>query len=109
MQIQVHYQGLEPSPWLDQFITRRVAKLDRYLSPSASIQVHLCLENGEYKSTLAIHHPNHEYSFTSDGINLYESFSSAIDQASRSLGEEKRKVKDKISRRFFTIRRDLAY
>ena len=104
MQVQVHYQGLEPSPWLEQFIGRRVSKLDRYLSPAASIQVNLRFENREYVTGLSIHNPNHDYAFTSNGLNLYESFSSAIEKAARVLGEEKRKVKDKINKKFFSLK-----
>ncbi|HXH76852.1 MAG TPA: HPF/RaiA family ribosome-associated protein [Bacteriovoracaceae bacterium] len=109
MQVQVHYQGLEPSPWLDQFIGRKVAKLDRYLTSAASIQVNLRFENREYVTGLAIHNSHHDYAFTSNGENLYESFSTAVEKASRSLGEERKKLKDKIHRKFFSIKRDLAY
>jgi hypothetical protein len=31
MQIQVHYQGLTNTPWMDEFISGRVEKLNRYL------------------------------------------------------------------------------
>lgn len=102
MQIQVHYQNLENSPWIDQFIQKRAAKLDRYLANSANIQIHLKLEKGSYRTSLTIHNPYHDYAFTSVGDNLFESFSLAIDKASRALAEHKKKVKDRIHRKIIT-------
>jgi len=99
MQIQVHYQGLDNTPWMDQFITNRVAKLNRYLNPSASIQIHLKMEGQLYVTSLAIHNMNHDYAYTAQGENLYESFQLATDKAARALGEQKRMLKDRIHRK----------
>ncbi len=106
MHVQVHYQGLENSPWMDQFINRRVAKLDRYLNNGSSVQVHLKYINRQYVTSLAIHNPLRDYAFTSEGLNLYESFSLAIDKASRALGEQKRKIKDRINKKYFSLKKD---
>lgn len=108
MQVQVHYQGLDSSPWMDQFISNRVNKLTRYLNSAASVQVNLKFENRRYITSLAIHNLNHDYAFTADGENLYESFASAVDKANRSLGEHKRMIKDKINRKYFSIKTQAA-
>lgn len=99
MQVQVNFQGLDHSPWMDQFITKKVMKLNRFLSPSATVMVHIKQNNICYSTTLAIHSMNHDYAFSSEGDNLYESFSLAVDKATRSLCEHKRQIKDRISRR----------
>lgn len=99
MQVQVNFQGLDHSPWMDQFITKKVSKLERFLSSSAKVIVHLKLNNGVYSTTLAIHNMNHDYAFTGDGDNLYESFSLAIDRGIRVLSEHKQQIKDRISKR----------
>lgn len=104
MHVQVHYQGLENSPWMDQFISTRVAKLERYLGTAASIQVHMKFFKNQYLTTLAIHDKNQDYAFSSDGDNLYESFAIAVDKASRVLGEHKRKIKDRINRRYIPLK-----
>jgi ribosomal subunit interface protein len=103
MRVQVHYQNLENSPWMDQFIERRVNKLDKYLSSAANVQVNLKYENRKYVTSLAIHN-HHDYAFSADGANLYESFSAAVEKAMRSLGEQKRKIKDKINKKFFSLK-----
>lgn len=103
MQIKVHYQGLDNTPWMDQFITNRVAKLNRYLNPSASIQIHLKMENQLYVTSLAIHNMNHDYAYSAQGANLYESFQLATDKAARALGEQKRMLKDRIHRKTNTF------
>lgn len=108
MQVQIHYQGLDNSPWMDQFITRKVSKLNRYLNSAASLQVHLKFVNRKYVTSLAIHNLNHDYAFTADGENLYESFSLATDKATRALGEHKRMIKDKINRKYYSLKQAVA-
>lgn len=108
MHVQVHYQNLENSPWMDQFIESRVNKLNKYLSQAANIQVNLKFENRKYVTSLAIHNTNHDYAFTGEGSNLYESFSLAIDKAARTLGEQKRKLKDKINKQFYSLKHELV-
>lgn len=108
MQVQVHYQGLENSPWMDQFITSRIGKLSRYLNGAAGVQIHLKLENKRYITSLAIHNMNQDYAFTAEGQNLYESFATAVDKASRSLGEHKRMMKDKINKRYYSLKTAVA-
>lgn len=107
MQVQVHYQGMESSQWIDQFISRKLDKLNRYLSPASVIHIHLKFANRMYSTTMEIHNPIKDYAFSSNGENLYESFSSTMDKASRALGEQKRKLKDKINARFFSLKKDM--
>lgn len=104
MHVQIHYQGLESSQWINQFINGKVEKLDRYLTPASKIHVHLKFENRNYVTCIDVHSPNHNYAFRSDGDNLYESFSLAIDKAARSLGEQKRRLKDKIHNKFNSLK-----
>lgn len=108
MQVQVHYQGLDSSPWMEQFISKRVSKLERYVNNSATVLVNLKFENRTYVTSLAIHNLNHDYAFTSQGENLYESFSLAIDKATRALAEHKRMIKDKINRRYVPLNQAMA-
>ena len=102
--VSVHYQSLENTPWLDQFISSRLGKLEKYLNQAASIQVNLKFENRRYITGLVIHHKNHDHAFSGTGDNLYESFALAVDKASRTLGEEKRILKDKINRKYFSLK-----
>lgn len=105
MHVKVHYQNLDNSPWMDQFVENRIHKLDKYLSQSSSIQVNLRYENRSYVTSLAIHNYHNDYAFVSEGLNLYEAVAEAIDKASRVLGEKKRKVKDKINKQFYSLKR----
>ena len=103
MHVKVHYQGLESSPWMEDFITKRVQKLTRYLSPASMIHVHVKFANRKYSTNIAVH--NHQdYAFAADGENFYESFSLAMDKANRALRESKQRLKDKINRKYFSIR-----
>lgn len=109
MQVQVHYQGMDSSEWIDQFITRKISKLNRYLNEASAIHVHLKLDNRNYATTLEIHCNHHRnYAFHALGGNLYESFSMAIDKASRVLNEEKRRFKDRINSRYYSLKKQHA-
>jgi ribosome-associated translation inhibitor RaiA len=103
MQIKVHYQGFEGSPWMEEFITEKVEKLKTYLSPASTILANIELSKGVYKTNITIHN-HHDYSFTAKGENLFESFTSAKSMALRALKENKRKVKDKINRKYHSLR-----
>lgn len=109
MQVQVHYQGIDSSEWIDQFINRKMEKVKRYLTPAAVIQVHLKFSNNLYSTMIEINSANHKnYAFNADGENLYESFASATDKASRVLNEEKKKLKDRINSKFFSLKKGYA-
>jgi len=104
MHVQVHYQNLDNTQWTDQFVQDRVNRLNKYLSPSSSVQVNLRFENRSYVTSLAIHSFHHDYAFMSEGLNFFESLAEAIDKASRVLGEQKRRMKDKINKQFYSLK-----
>lgn len=108
MQVQVHYQGLDNSPWVNQFINERIQKLNRYLGSASAVQINLKLENKRYLVGLAIHNKNQDYAFNGEGDNLYGAFSLALDKANRALGEHKRMLKDKINRRYAPLKNAVA-
>lgn len=105
MQVQVHYQGVDHSRWLDEFLTRKVSKLDRFLAQTSPVHVYLKHDGPLYQTTIEAHGFNRDFAFESNGDNLYESFSTAIDKAVRALSEEKRRLRDKINSRFFSLKR----
>lgn len=93
MQIRVHCLGLDRSPWMEEFISKKVEKLEWYLGPSATIQVFMGLERELCKTTIRIHYANHDFAFSATGETVYESISEAIDKARRTLSENKRRLK----------------
>jgi ribosomal subunit interface protein len=107
MQIQVFYQNLKCSSGMEKFILKKVAKLDRYLSRSCQVLVSFrATDEHTFSTSLAIHHTHHDYAFTAEGENLYESFSLAMEKATRTLSEQKRNLRDRINKRFFSVRQE---
>lgn len=100
MQVKIYYHGLDNTPWMEQFISKRVNKINRYLHQSAIVEVNLKFENKKYLTSLSIHNLGHDYSFSAEGLNMFESFSIAIDRATRALLEHKQVIKDKINKKF---------
>jgi ribosomal subunit interface protein len=108
MQVHVHYQGLASSKALEEFIANKSTKLQRYLGPASSVELHLKYDHRTYQASMAIHGIIKDYAFTAPGENLYEAFASVLDKAMRTLGEQKRKHKDKINRKFYSLKKDLV-
>ena len=99
MHIRVHYQGFGESHWMDQLFTRRLSKLERYLGPTAQIDLFLSHDEKCYFSKFVIHHKKQHFVFSSSGYNLYESFSLTCEKAVRELSNHKRKIKEKFLRK----------
>lgn len=96
MHIRVHYEGAEQSPWMDQLMTKKVIKLSRYLSPTAKLDIFVRqLEKTAFQTRIHVESARHVFDFQSEGDNIYESFSGAVDKASRSLSDHKRRFKEK--------------
>jgi ribosomal subunit interface protein len=104
MHVQVRYQGLDHTPWMDDFINRRVSRLNRYLDQSSSIHINLRMERQNYVTSIAIHNPHMDYAFSTVGLNLFESLTGGIEKALRTLSNHKREIKDKINKSFFSLK-----
>lgn len=102
MQVHVHYQGFGQSQWMDQLIIKKICKLERYLSSSAQVDVFLNNDEKCFYTTLVVHNKKQHYAFSSEGYNLFESFSKATEKAVKDLSNEKRKLKDRIHRKFIS-------
>ena len=107
MQFQVHYSNLDHSGWMDQFIEKRVEKLKRYLSSSATVQVHLKYERDVFITGLILHSTHHDYVFSAEGANLFESFTDALDKAVRVLKEDKKKIRERVNKRYLAPKDEL--
>lgn len=107
MRTQIHYQAMENTQWVDEFINSRIVKLERFLTPSATIQVHIRVSGHEkYVTSISVHSFRHDHAFTAESDNFYESFTTALNKAIRVLSEEKKKMKDHIHRKFHSVNDD---
>lgn len=105
MNVQVNYQNLKNTQWVDEFVTRKVDRLTPFLDRSSSVQVHVKHEKNGYVTSLAIHYPQHELAVSAVGENLYEALADAVDKARRALRTQKDKIKNKINRRFYSLKK----
>lgn len=105
MQIQVHYSQVKKTEWVENFIRSKTERLGRYLTSSANLQVHLKNENNQYTSTIIFHDKNANLTVSAHSENLYESFTIAVSKGMRILGEQKRRVKDRINKNYFSMKK----
>ena len=108
MQIQVHYSHVKNTEWVENFLRSKTEKLGRYLTSSANLQVHLKNENNQYTSTIVFYDKNADLTVSASSENLYESFTIAVNKAMRILGEQKRRVKDRIKKNYFSMKKSYA-
>ena len=94
MIIRIQYQGISGSPWMDQYMEGKLARLERYLSPEAIIVIEL----GNKSIQLFIQNMKHEYDFNDEGEDLYEAFSKVLVTAARILKLDHQRIINKIHR-----------
>jgi len=105
MNVQVNYQNLKNSQWVDDFVYKKVEKLSTFLDRSSSVQVHVKHDKSGYVTSLAIHYPQHELAVSAVGENLYEALGEAVEKARRVLRTQKDKIKNRINKRFYSLKK----
>jgi ribosomal subunit interface protein len=91
MNIQLHFDEIRHSPWLDQFLEKRLERLEKFLRPEDQVKLNLKGQNNVFESHLCIQNVSKAIDFSATGDSLFESFSKVIDQAFRALSENKKK------------------
>ena len=83
---------------MDQFFEKRLARLDRFLSPATNVQLNVKYVNKCYQTSLLIRSKVKDYAFSSEGLNLFESFSEVVEKAVRVLSEQQRKMRSRFKK-----------
>jgi len=79
---------------MNQYMEGKIARLERYLSPEAMIEIEL----GPNSTRLFIRNVSHEYEFSEEGGDLFEAFSKVLESACKVLKLEHQKIINKIHR-----------
>lgn len=108
MQVNLEYQGVESSPWMERFITRKLEKLNRYLTPASTVKVLLIKHQDDCEACIEVTNNTRFYTCSSKGGDIHSAFSDALEKASRELGEQKRRARANIHSKFFSIKKGYA-
>jgi ribosomal subunit interface protein len=100
MEIRIEYQGLKGSPWMREYLEGKLARLERYLSTGARIDIDLIAEGDQCRTHFSIRTLHHEYEFEKEGCDIYEAFTQALEEAAIILRREHLKIRDKFQRQF---------
>ncbi len=95
MEIRIQYQGIEGSPWMTKYLEGKLARLERYLSSAARIEIDLISKGDQCLSELSVKTLSHEYNFDKEGSDVFEAFSTALDEALMILKREHKKIREK--------------
>ncbi len=74
MEMRIQYQGIEGSPWMTEYLKRRLARLERYLSSGAQIHINIISQGDLCFTHLTVSTLSHQYKFENDGCDVYEAF-----------------------------------
>jgi ribosome-associated translation inhibitor RaiA len=91
MNIDLHFDQVRHSPWLDQFLEKRLERLEKFLRPDDLVKLNLKSQKDYFETHLSIHHVSKTFDFSATGESLFESFFKVIDQALRVLNENNKK------------------
>ncbi len=95
MEMRIQYQGIEGSPWMTKYLEGKLARLERYLSSGAQIEVDI-ISRGELCLTcFTVKTFSHEYDFQEEGCDVFEAFTRALDEAAMILKREHLKIREK--------------
>ncbi len=100
MNIRIHCQGMSESPWMKEYISGKLVRLERYLSPQFEIVILFFSPEEENRTEFEIHSFHQQFCFTSKGEDLYEAFTRALDLALRELKLHHQKVMNKVHQKF---------
>lgn len=100
MKILIRYQGITDSPWMNQYFEGRLNRLRRYLAPGAQVDLVLTSLGKSCTGRLLILTPKHEYQFDGEGGDLFEAFSTVVDESLRILRRDHQKLLEKVHQRF---------
>ncbi len=96
MDVRIIFQGVRESPWMQSYLESKIEKLDRYVPVNSEVTIFL----SEIEAEIKIKTPKHQYSFSSQGSDLFETFSRVFEAAAKFLRNEHAKLKVRIHRKF---------
>lgn len=99
MNIQFLFQGTSGSPWMNEYMKGRLERLEKYLPRNAEIQIELVTGSLHHLTNLSIRTSRQHYRFAGKGSDLYESFTSVLEEALKVLRLDHQKI---MNRKSFT-------
>lgn len=109
MIIRIQYQGVSGSPWMREYMEGRIARLERYLSPTAQIIIDLISDSGKILTSFTVRTLRHEYCIKKDGDDLFEAFTAALEEAARILRRDHMRLREKMHRQIIDVTESESY
>ena len=100
MDISIRYQGINESPWMNEYLETKLGKLARYLSVGAKISVVLVTESCQNFCELSVKNLKHSYCFRNSGLDLFEAFTNGLEEACRVLRHDYHMTIERVHRKF---------
>lgn len=108
MEYEIHIHGLESSYWMKEFISKKLLKLNRYLTPASRLIVTLFRKGDDFEACIEVIHPVQSFACSSHGDDLYIAFSSALEKMARNLNRAQQIRRGKVHTIYFSLRNKIA-
>jgi ribosomal subunit interface protein len=108
MDYEIHIHGFESSYWMKEFIGKKLAKLDRYLTPASHLSVSLTRKKEEFEACIEVIHPVQSFHCSSHGDDLYMAFSDALEKMARDLNRAQQIRRGKVESNYFSLKNKIA-
>lgn len=100
MEIRIQYQGVDGSPWMEEYMEGKLARLERYLSSGAEIEINLISQGDRCYTHFKVKSLHHEHHLEKEGCDIFEAFTLALEEAAMVLRREHLKVHQKFNKEF---------
>jgi ribosomal subunit interface protein len=95
MEVRIQFQGIEESPWMKVYMEGKLAHLERYLSTGAVIEIDLISQGNQCLSNFSIITTGHKFDLEKEGDDMFEAFTSALNEVTTTLRNEHMKIREK--------------
>jgi hypothetical protein len=100
MNVQLKWQGIPASPFIESYLMKEVGKLERQFPGSNDMAIRFRREGVYYRARVHVRAMGRDWWVVGEGANLVEGLHQAFENLQRKIGEFKRFSRDKINRRF---------
>jgi ribosome-associated translation inhibitor RaiA len=98
MTVRIQYEGVKQSPWMKEYMERKVSRLERYLSTGSQIIIELISSTGKCITHLKVKTLKHTYDFEKEGPDLFAAFTETLEEAAKVLRSDHMKLLRRVKR-----------
>jgi putative sigma-54 modulation protein len=96
MKLKISFKHLDHTPALDQRITEKSEKFEKYFQGNTNIHWFCYVHNNEHWAEIKVHGPKFDFFAKASADNLYKSLDLVVEKMERQIDKQKDLMRNKI-------------